>query len=138
MFGSMRVGLLLVTVIVAGVVYHLAQKTSSAASPWPMLAVGYGLAFVISLALASSEGWPSPGETLGGLLLGLAAFGIEAGFFFLYRTGSPIGSTSVIAGVSVTATLALIGVLVFGEDLSAMRASGVVLAVGAAALIVRG
>jgi drug/metabolite transporter (DMT)-like permease len=70
-------------------------------------------------------------------LLGLSAFGIEAGFFYLYRTGSPIASTSVIASVSVTAILALVGVLVFGERLTLMRGTGLALAVGAA-LMVRG
>ena len=130
----------LFAVIAAGVIYHLAQRASSAASPWPMLAVGYGVAFAMTLVLAIGSGGalPTRGEATGGALIGLSAFAIEAGFFFIYRAGWPLASASVIAGVSTTALLALIGILVFGDELSATRATGLVLAAGAATLISRG
>ena len=57
----------LVTVIVAGIVYHLVQKGSGAApSPWPMLAVAYGAAFALAAVLA-----------LAALVFGLA-YGVAA------------------------------------------------------------
>ena len=139
----MSAALPLATVILSGIVYHLAQKTSGDASPWPMLSVAYGAAFALTivLALASSDAgrWqPGRSEWIAGLLIGLAAFGIEAGFFFIYRAGWQLASASVIANISVTAILALVGIIVFGEQLSAVRAVGLAFAVGGAALIARG
>ena len=132
----------LAVVIVSGVVYHLAQKSSGAVRPWPMLAVAYGAAFALSLVLAlasrNGERWQSGREHTAGLLLGLAAFGIEAGFFFIYRSGWALATASVVANVAVTATLATVGILVFGEALTAARAAGLVLAALGAVLIVRG
>ena len=80
----------LVVIIVAGIAYHVAQKSLSAASPWPILTVAYGVAFALSLGLALTQGGPvraRPMPYLAAVLVGLAAFGIEAGFFFLYRAG---------------------------------------------------
>ena len=137
----MSTALPLVTVIVAGIVYHLVQKGAGGSSPWPLLTVAYGAAFALSLALALAAGGraqPRPGVWIAGLLLGLAAFGIEAGFFFIYRSGWPLASASVIAGSTVTAILALIGIAVFGDHLTAARASGIALAALAATLIARG
>jgi drug/metabolite transporter (DMT)-like permease len=133
----------IVIVVVSGILYHLAQKTSAAASPWPMLAVAYGAALGLSLvlALASGDGRRAAlgrAECSAGLLLGLAAFGIEAGFFFVYRAGWKLASVSVIANASVTAVLALVGVAVFREPFTAVRAAGLLLATGGAALIARG
>ncbi|SRR6266568_3983239 len=133
----------LAIVILSGIVYHVAQKTAVAASPWPMLAVAYGLALAttIGFALASGDAprWQlGRTQCLAGLLLGLAAFGIEAGFFFIYRAGWKLASASVIANVSVTAVLALVGVTLFREHLSPLRAAGLALATGGAALIARG
>ena len=132
----------LVIAIVSGVLYHLAQKLGSSSRPWPMLAVAYGTAFIIALVLALvrndiDRGQPGR-ERLVGLLLGLSAFGIEAGLFFVYRGGWPFASASVIANVAVTVVLMAIGLFAFGEHLTAMRAAGIVFAVFGAALIARG
>jgi drug/metabolite transporter (DMT)-like permease len=132
----------LAVVIVSGIVYHLAQKASGPATPWPMLAVAYGAAFAVAVTVtrsAGGAGWqPSRAEWVAGLLIGLAAFGIEAGFFFIYRAGWPLASASVIANLAVTASLALVGVTLFGEHLSLSRAAGLALAAGGATLIARG
>jgi drug/metabolite transporter (DMT)-like permease len=140
---DMRTAAPLVIVIVASVVYHLAQKSAGAASPWVMLAIAYGLAFALALGLALASGaparWtPARGEWIGGAAVGLAAFGIEAGFFFLYRSGAPLASVSVIASSAVTVVLALVGITLFGEPLSTTRAAGILLAGGAATLIAQG
>jgi drug/metabolite transporter (DMT)-like permease len=139
----MRSALPLATAVVSGVVYHLAQKASSAANVWPMLSVAYGAAFGLTLVLASTSGAPAgwalgAGGWLAGLLLGLAAFGIEASFFFLYRSGWPLASASVIGNVAVTAILAALGILVFGERLTLERGAGLALAVAGAVLVARG
>lgn len=130
----------LATIIVAGVVYHLAQKASGTASPWLMLAIAYAAGLALALVLAATQGssvrWqPAAREWIAGLLLGLAAFGIEAGFFYVYRSGWPLASASVITNISVTSVLALVGIFVFKEQLSATRAWGLLFfAVGATLL----
>jgi drug/metabolite transporter (DMT)-like permease len=139
----MRAPLSLATIIAAGVVYHLAQKTSNATTPWRMLAVAYGAAFGVTLVLALATGGAPRWELgrddgIAGLLLGLAVLGIEAGFFFLYRAGWSLSTASVIANVSVAATLAAVGIIVFREDLTAARGAGLALAVAGATLIARG
>lgn len=136
----MRGVFLLGTVIVSGVIYHLAQRTAGTTSPWAMLSVAYGVAFAATLVLAGADGasWPGRQASLAGLLIGLSAFGIEAGFFFIYRAGWPLASASVIASISATAILAVIGVIVFGESMSMLRVTGLALAAGAATLIAWG
>jgi drug/metabolite transporter (DMT)-like permease len=138
----MSSAVLLFTVIAAGIVYHLAQKLAVVAAPWPMLAIAYATALLLTIGLAVANGgavrMPGKGEWVAGLLIGLAAFAIEAGFFFLYRSGWPLASASVIASISVTATLAIIGMVVLGEPMTASRAVGLVLAVSGATLITRG
>jgi len=132
----------LVAVIVCGVVYHVAQKTVGGAQPWPILSVAYGAAFALATALAVVTGPAASlanprGIALPGVLIGLAAFGIEAGYFFVYRSGWPLSSTSVVVSLSITLVLALLGVLRFGEDLSAARAMGLGLAAIGVVLIAR-
>ena len=132
----------LVVIIVAGIAYHVAQKSLSAASPWPILTVAYGVAFALSLGLALTQGeGPVRGRPLpylAAVLVGLAAFGIEAGFFFLYRAGWKLASASVLANVVVTSVLALVGVLVFREQMTVVRGTGIALATGGAILLARG
>src|SRR5262249_30008462 len=132
----------LAIVIVSGIVYHLAQKSSGPVRPWPMLTVAYGAAFAIAvfLTLASSDtrGWALGRARTSGLLVGLAAFGIEAGFFYIYRAGWPLASASVIANVTVTAILALVGIIVYREPVTGARVAGLLLATAGAALIARG
>lgn len=130
----------LVIVIVSGIVYHVAQRISDAAKPWPMLAVAYGAAFAVTSVLAFTSTdvtrW-NERERTAGLLIGLAALGIEAGFFFIYRAGWPLASASVIANIVVTVVLAVVGIFVFGERLTTFRGVGILLAAAGAALIAR-
>ena len=131
----------LVVVIVSAVAYHLAQRAAghSASSPWPMLAVAYGFAFVVAATLAVlSPHSADRGARTGGLVVGLAMLGIEAGFFFVYKAGWPLATASVIGNVSVTVILTTIGMVVFGDQLTAARAGGIALAAMGAMLIARG
>src|SRR5262245_5981539 len=133
----------LTTVIVSGVVYHLAQKTTRAPHPWPMLSVAYGAAFALATAASFATGaardcWRGPWDGKTGIIVGLAAFGIEAGFFFVYRAGWPLSTASVVASLSITIALALLGVFGFREALSATRLVGLALAACGVLLIARG
>lgn len=139
----MSAAILLSIIVTSGIVYHIAQKSSGAVSPWPMLVIAYGAAFALSVALALASGDPARwhmgrAEWTAGVLVGLAAFGVEAGFFFLYRSGWPLASASVIANASTTAVLAIVGIVVFREHLTAVRAAGIMFAAGGAAMIARG
>lgn len=131
-------------VIVSAVVYHLAQKSLGAASsPWPVLALAYAIALVITLLLALASGddlvrLPPRSDATAALLIGLGALGVEAGFFFAYRAGWPLASASVIANAVVTVILAAIGALVLGEHISPTRGTGLGFAVTAAFLLALG
>ena len=139
----MSAALPLAVIVTSGIVYHLAQKASGAVSPWPMLVVAYGAAFALAVVLAVASGdaarWQiGRAEYAAGLLVGLAAFGVEAGFFFVYRSGWQLATASVVANASVTAVLAVIGIVVFREHLTAVRLAGILLATSGAAMIARG
>jgi len=123
------------------VLYHLVQRVSghAAASPWPMLTVAYGIGFAVAMTVTLlSPHVVSRSDRITGLLLGLAALGIEAGIFFVYRAGWPLASASVISNAVVTLVLATIGILAFGEHLTVARGAGIALAVAGATLIARG
>ncbi len=141
----MPTALPVVVVIVSAVAYHLAQRAlgaGPAASPWPVLALAYGAACVVTLVLALVTGdglrVPARPERAAALVIAAGAIGIEAGFFFAYRAGWPLASASVLGNVVVTLILAGIGIVAFGEHLSAARAAGIALAAAGAYLIVRG
>ena len=141
----MSAPLAIATVILSGVVYHLAQKTSGGAQPWTMLSVAYGAAFFVSLVLVALSG-QQPGAALRdalaqgvtGVLVGLTAFGVEAGFFYVYRSGWPLATTYLVSSLSIAVLLASLGVLVFGEHLTPWRAAGLALALGGVVLMARG
>jgi multidrug transporter EmrE-like cation transporter len=63
------------------------------------------------------------------LLLGLSLPMIEFGFLFLYRFGWKICTTAIITNSCTTIGLALIGVLWYKEELSAMNVVGIGLSV---------
>lgn len=141
----MSAPLALALVILSGVVYHLAQKTSAAGQPWPLLSVAYGAAFALSIACAVLTGQGSGAALRGardqgatGVLIGLAVFGVEAGFFFVYRSGWPLATTYLVSSLSIAVLLALLGMLAFGEHLSVARAAGLALALGGVVLMARG
>jgi multidrug transporter EmrE-like cation transporter len=72
-----------------------------------------------------------------GALIGLAAFGIEAGYLFAYRGGLKLASGSAVAGAVGTTALAILGVFVFKEQMTTSRAIGIALATTGAALVAR-
>lgn len=137
----MQAALPVVLVIASAVVYHLAQKSlGTTSSPWPVLALAYAVALVLTIVLALASGddllqLPARHERTAALLIGLGALGVEAGFFFAYRAGWPLASASVVGNALVTVILATIGILVFGEHLSPTRGAGLGLAVMAAVLL---
>lgn len=137
----------LVLTVGSGVLYHLAIKGQSGApSPWAFLTVAYAVALVLSAAAWGVAGLGGGGGAapcldrrvwLGAGLLGLAAVGIEVGYFLAYRAGWGLGQVSIVNAGCVAAVLALVGVTLAGEAMSGMRALGLVVALGGVWLLAR-
>lgn len=130
-------------IIVGGVAYHLGQKAAGGGNVWRVLVIAYGAAFAISVALwlaspAAGRAAPQRAELGAALVIGLAAFAIEAGFFLAYRSGWAVGTTSLISTVACSTLLAILGFLAYGESFTAYRLGGVALASVGAFFIVRG
>jgi hypothetical protein len=128
----------------SGVLYHLALRGQSGhASPWGFLTAAYLFA-----GLLCASAWAIAGGSVavvldrrvagGAVLLGLAAVGIELGYFLAYRAGWGLGQVSIVNAGLVAVVLALIGVTVAGESMSAQRAVGLAVALGGVWLLARG
>ena len=126
--------------------YHLALKgQSGATSPWAFLTAAYAVALVLSAgawAVAGGSAGVAPlmdrRVWIGAGLLGLAAVGIEVGYFLAYRAGWGLGQVSIVNAACVAAVLAMVGMMLSGELMSAMRATGLVVALGGVWLLARG
>jgi len=140
----------LVLTVGGGLLYHLAMKSQSGAGggtgPWAFFTLAYGVAFAASAALwrlgggggAASLGQLDRPTLVAAGLLGLAALGIEGGFYLAYRAGWALGQVSVISGATMNVLLAVAGVALAGEAMSATRALGLVVCLTGVALVVHG
>jgi hypothetical protein len=131
----------LILTVTGAVLYHLAQKSAGAGSPWAILTPAYAVALAVSAVFWWKAGGvaaaPVPrGGLAVALLLGLAVLAVEAGFFFAYRAGWAISQASVVNQVAVATVLAVVGIA-FGEGLSMQRLAGLGLCLGGAALLAR-
>jgi drug/metabolite transporter (DMT)-like permease len=119
------------------IVYHLSQKSiPKEANPFLALTVAYALATAICLLAlvtnSDSRKWDELAQGqqwLPVIFLGLSAVGIELGFLYAYRTGWGISTTAITTVPFVTVVLAIIGVLWFKEELSALNIIGMGLCV---------
>lgn len=139
------VALPLLLVVVGGIAYHLALRASSGGSPWAVLAIAYGLAFVVTAGL-----WVRAGRAAGGLpgmnrgvfavaaVLGLALVAIEGGYLLVYRSGFAMGSVATLSNTAIVVGLMVVGAALLGESLTAARLGGVAIAALGGWLVVRG
>lgn len=133
----------LVLTVGSGVLYHLALRAQSGATtPWAFLTAAYAVAFVLSAAAWGVVGGGAAPVLdrrvlIGAALLGLAAVGIELGYFLAYRNGWAMGQVSIVNAGCVAAVLALVGVTLAGEAMSAGRALGLAVALGGVWLLAR-
>jgi drug/metabolite transporter (DMT)-like permease len=118
--------------VLSNVLYHIFQKfTPGAVNPLLSLAVTYGTAMILCLALlplfplqsglaASLRGlsWTS-------FALALAITGLELGFLLAYRAGWNISLGPAVSNVLVAMLLLPIGLLLFREKLSIVNGIGV-------------
>ena len=121
-------------VVAGNVAYHLGLKqVPRDVHPLAPLVVLFATAAVTALAA-----WPlaARGLTLRGELgklnwtpfvVGVAIVGIELGFVLAYRAGWRISAASLTANLVIAAALVAIGVLAYGETLTASKLAGLAL-----------
>jgi drug/metabolite transporter (DMT)-like permease len=130
-------------IIAAQVGYQLAQRAMPAgANPFTVIAIAYLLGIIACAVLAPGVGRPI-GFVDAGLLKhwpiwGLAAsvVGIELGYLLAYRAGWALATTTGIGYTATMVLVAVIGATCFSEGMSARRAAGLVMAIGAVWLLV--
>ncbi len=123
-------------VVLSTVVYHVAQKSIPPEAP-PVLSllVSYGVAIAGTLALlpffpvraplaraVRQLNWASA-------TIGLTIVGVELGFLLAYRAGWKVSVGAGVSNAAVAALLVPVGLIAFGERLSALNVFGLVLCV---------
>jgi drug/metabolite transporter (DMT)-like permease len=123
-----------VLAVSGGLIYHVSAKSvPREATPTLVLLVAYLTALAVT-ALAHIS-WPtevanaSASRVLHPAVLGVGvgAAMIELGYVLAYRAAAPVSVTSVGISSMVAVLLIPVGLLVFGEHLSATRIAGIVL-----------
>ncbi len=129
--------------VAGGLVYHLAQKAVPAdANPFVVLFHAYLAAGLLCLAAVAVS---APAEARGTLarpsavavLIGVAVFGIEAGFLLAYRSGWPVAWAALVQSLLLTVVLLPVGYFAFAEDVSPVRLVGVALCLTGMALVLK-
>lgn len=129
-------------IIGGGIAYHLAIRAASGGSPWAVLTPAYGLAFLVCAGLWVRGGHAITAPGRGALavagVLALSLVAIEGGYLLAYRSGWAMANATALTNTAVVAALAVVGVLVLGEQLTGARAAGLGLAAVGVWLTVRG
>lgn len=121
----------IVMVVAGNVAYHLGQKMVPRGAH-PLVAT-LGMYVVAALATLLMLPLVPPAPTRAGTaasvhwsvaVIGVAIVAIEVGFLLAYRNGWPISRASITAGSMIALCLLPIGLLAFGEHLSASRLLG--------------
>lgn len=119
-----------------GVLYHISAKSvPKDLAPALVLVVAYATALALSgtahLWLTSHGGAVTPRLLHPAVLgLGVGAAMIELGYVLTYRAAWPVSVASVVVNGMVAAVLVLVGLVVFGERLSLVRFTGMLLCLG--------
>ena len=116
-------------ILLGGVVYHLAQKSTPArVDPFLSLFASFGLASLACLAISLSEGKTFVAEirkiNWTAIALASALVAIESGYLIGYRNGLKLNITSLACNTAIAIALFAIGVLAFHEGISARVAVG--------------
>ncbi len=127
-----------------GVLYHLAAKSVPKHIDASLVLVGAYAAALCASAIAGAM-LPQMSEPVSSarpwhpaiLALGLGAFLIELGFVLTYRAGWPVSVASLLTSGLVAVLLVPIGMVVFGERLSAANGLGILLCLAGLALLRR-
>lgn len=122
-------------IVACVLLYHIVQKNIPRdVNPLVTFASAYLIASAVCLAFLLAAGEAKKGtDLLRGqdwlliVLLGVSAIGVELGVLYAYRTGWRISTTSITTGTFTAISLALIGVLWFKEELTAVNVVGIAL-----------
>ena len=122
-------------VIICTACYHLGQKLiNENINPMVSMTATYLVALIVSIVsififpskniVASFRelSWPS-------YVLGIAVFGIEAGFLIAYRSGWSINVAPLFFNIISTLILVFLGLYIFKEQLSVTNMIGICLSV---------
>jgi multidrug transporter EmrE-like cation transporter len=129
--------------VAGGVLYHISAKSvPKDLAPALVLVVAYATALAIS---SVAHVWlPVSGAAASVRLLhpavlglGVGAAMIELGYVLMYRAAWPVSVASQVVNGIVAALLVLVGLAAFGERLSLVRATGILLCLGGVWLLRR-
>jgi uncharacterized membrane protein len=136
----------LAAVLGSNVVYHVALKSMPrGVDPFLATATAYVVALVTTLLVWVSRGGKP--AAIGAsvremnwtnLIVGVAIVGVELGFLLVYRAGGDVSKSSALTSTALAVLLALIGLTVFSERLSATQWGGLLLCGSGIVLLARG
>jgi drug/metabolite transporter (DMT)-like permease len=118
--------------VLGNLIYHLASRGTSG-SPFAVLAVVYLFACIgcaaIALGIEGGNARTALSTALSpaSLIFAVAVVMIEVSFIYVYRSGVPLASASLLVNASVAILLAAIGVMLFREGMNWRLAAGIVL-----------
>jgi multidrug transporter EmrE-like cation transporter len=118
------------------ITYQLAMKTAPRdVNLWWLLTMAYTMAAVLCLVvgfgwrhwLAPAELTPSAAHLLPALAIGVTVILIEVGYLLVYRSGWNLSVAPAVAQAVTLSVFLFLGLLLFGEKITAMKAVGLVL-----------
>lgn len=126
----------------SNVLYHVSQKSiPGGAHPLMSLTVTYVVALVLTLVLfpfypGGAPTWKSlRGLNWASVAVGIAIVGVEMGVLLAYRAGWRVSVGSTMVNAALAVLLIPIGILYFGERLTAGNMLGILLCVGGLLLL---
>ncbi len=133
-----------VLTIGGNILYHVSQKSvPRAADPLVTMMMAYAVA--IAACAAGLILFPTGKPFLASvrevnwavLLIGVGIASVEVGYLLGYRAGWRVSSAPVMSNVAAALLLVLVGVVAFGERLSARNVTGIMLCVVGLVLVTR-
>ena len=141
----MKVFYLSLALTVAGnVIYHLSQK-SIPAGAHPLVSTIASYVVAMTLSLVALIAFPLRGSLASevarlnwaSVAVGIAIVAVEIGFLLAYRSGWNVSAGAVTSNVIVALLLIPAGALLFQEQISFTRATGVLFCIAGLALVTR-
>lgn len=122
-------------IIIGVMLYHVGQKSiPKDINPLMAISSAYLLVLISCVLVLLFNGEFKKGSIIFSnqkwlpiVLLGFSLIMIDLGFLYAYRTGWKISTTSIMVGSFTTIALALIGVLLYREEITLLNVIGIVL-----------
>lgn len=131
----------LLIVVVSGVLYQICSKSiPDNVNPFIPLLCTYGVALLTAVILCIITGGFShfmedvKHINIFSLILGAVICFYELGFILAYRNGFSLTTLPPLANILVIVAVCIVGVVLYGEQLSLLHISGLLLAVSGVAL----